>query len=198
MLKYFVKVKAKSYNVLCRLKKLLQQCFRISLRKYLQGAFNTLSHLPSWAKSFYHFHYFSATITSSSENDDRSGSSLEWSKDGSLRGSTRHGLAQSVRADTCSPVAEEDSSSATATQADTPSRSDQQPQPSTSAGALVPLHSPTNSPEGPLPYPSQTSSSLMMPRPNSVAGMCSWCLSVRHLDVLCVTGEAGVDLYVFP
>uniref|UniRef100_A0A3P8VWY2 Tetratricopeptide repeat, ankyrin repeat and coiled-coil containing 1 n=1 Tax=Cynoglossus semilaevis TaxID=244447 RepID=A0A3P8VWY2_CYNSE len=114
-----------------------------------------------------------ATITSSSENDDRSGSSLEWSKDGSLRGSTRHGLAQSVRADTCSPVAEEDSSSATATQADTPSRSDQQPQPSTSAGALVPLHSPTNSPEGPLPYPSQTSSSLMMPRPNSVAATSS-------------------------
>uniref|UniRef100_A0A8D3AJT3 Tetratricopeptide repeat, ankyrin repeat and coiled-coil containing 1 n=1 Tax=Scophthalmus maximus TaxID=52904 RepID=A0A8D3AJT3_SCOMX len=61
-----------------------------------------------------------ATITSSSENDDRSGSSLEWSKDGSLRGSTRHGLAQSVRADTCSPVAEEDSNSATATTADTP------------------------------------------------------------------------------
>lgn len=27
----------------------------------------------------------SATITSSSENDDRSGSSLEWNKDGSLR-----------------------------------------------------------------------------------------------------------------
>uniref|UniRef100_A0AAQ5Y0L3 Tetratricopeptide repeat, ankyrin repeat and coiled-coil containing 1b n=1 Tax=Amphiprion ocellaris TaxID=80972 RepID=A0AAQ5Y0L3_AMPOC len=75
-----------------------------------------------------------ATITSSSENDDRSGSSLEWSKDGSLRGSGRHGLAQSVRADTCSPVAEEDSSSATAT---------------------------------------PTSSSLMMPRPNSVAATSS-------------------------
>uniref|UniRef100_A0AAQ5YAT6 Tetratricopeptide repeat, ankyrin repeat and coiled-coil containing 1b n=1 Tax=Amphiprion ocellaris TaxID=80972 RepID=A0AAQ5YAT6_AMPOC len=80
-----------------------------------------------------------ATITSSSENDDRSGSSLEWSKDGSLRGSGRHGLAQSVRADTCSPVAEEDSSSAT----------------------------------GPIPYPPQTSSSLMMPRPNSVAATSS-------------------------
>uniref|UniRef100_A0A8D0A003 Tetratricopeptide repeat, ankyrin repeat and coiled-coil containing 1 n=1 Tax=Sander lucioperca TaxID=283035 RepID=A0A8D0A003_SANLU len=75
-----------------------------------------------------------ATITSSSENDDRSGSSLEWSKDGSLRGSGRHGLAQSVRADTCSPVAEEDSNSATAT---------------------------------------PTSSSLMMPRPNSVAATSS-------------------------
>uniref|UniRef100_A0A8C2XQ19 Tetratricopeptide repeat, ankyrin repeat and coiled-coil containing 1 n=1 Tax=Cyclopterus lumpus TaxID=8103 RepID=A0A8C2XQ19_CYCLU len=85
-----------------------------------------------------------ATITSSSENDDRSGSSLEWSKDGSLRGSGRHGLAQSVRADTCSPVAEEDSNS---------------PQ--------------SHSPEGPFPYSSQTSSSLMMPRPNSVAATSS-------------------------
>uniref|UniRef100_A0A673CPV7 Tetratricopeptide repeat, ankyrin repeat and coiled-coil containing 1b n=1 Tax=Sphaeramia orbicularis TaxID=375764 RepID=A0A673CPV7_9TELE len=82
-----------------------------------------------------------ATITSSSENDDRSGSSLEWSKDGSLRGSGRHGLAQSVRADTCSPVAEEDTNSATAT-------------------------------PGPVPYPTQTSS-LMMPRPNSVAATSS-------------------------
>uniref|UniRef100_A0A8C6PWQ7 Tetratricopeptide repeat, ankyrin repeat and coiled-coil containing 1 n=1 Tax=Nothobranchius furzeri TaxID=105023 RepID=A0A8C6PWQ7_NOTFU len=84
-----------------------------------------------------------ATITSSSENDDRSGSSLEWSKDGSLRSSGRHGLAQSVRADTCSPVVEEDSSSATTTPADTPQ------------------------------YPPPTSSSLMMPRPNSVAATSS-------------------------
>ncbi|XP_034742373.1 protein TANC1 isoform X6 [Etheostoma cragini] len=110
-----------------------------------------------------------ATITSSSENDDRSGSSLEWSKDGSLRGSGRHGLAQSVRADTCSPVAEEDSNSATATPADTPSRTDQ-PQSNTSAGTPQP---PSHSPEGPIPYPSQTSSSLMMPRPNSVAATSS-------------------------
>ncbi|XP_032385715.1 protein TANC1 isoform X6 [Etheostoma spectabile] len=110
-----------------------------------------------------------ATITSSSENDDRSGSSLEWSKDGSLRGSGRHGLAQSVRADTCSPVAEEDSNSATATPADTPSRTDQQ-QSNTSAGTP---QLPSHSPEGPIPYPSQTSSSLMMPRPNSVAATSS-------------------------
>uniref|UniRef100_A0A8C6Q0F4 Tetratricopeptide repeat, ankyrin repeat and coiled-coil containing 1 n=1 Tax=Nothobranchius furzeri TaxID=105023 RepID=A0A8C6Q0F4_NOTFU len=81
-----------------------------------------------------------ATITSSSENDDRSGSSLEWSKDGSLRSSGRHGLAQSVRADTCSPVVEEDSS---------------------------------HSPEVPSQYPPPTSSSLMMPRPNSVAATSS-------------------------
>lgn len=113
-----------------------------------------------------------ATITSSSENDDRSGSSLEWSKDGSLRGSGRHGLAQSVRADTCSPVAEEDSSSATATPADTPSRTDQQ-HPNISAGAPGPPHPSSHSPEGPIAYPPQTSASLMMPRPNSVAATSS-------------------------
>uniref|UniRef100_A0A3B3ZSK5 Uncharacterized protein n=1 Tax=Periophthalmus magnuspinnatus TaxID=409849 RepID=A0A3B3ZSK5_9GOBI len=78
-----------------------------------------------------------ATITSSSENDDRSGSSLEWSKDGSLRGSIRNGLGQSVRGETCSPVAEEDSNS-----------------------------------KGPVTYPAHTSS-LMMPRPNSVAATSS-------------------------
>uniref|UniRef100_A0A3P9JLG2 Tetratricopeptide repeat, ankyrin repeat and coiled-coil containing 1b n=1 Tax=Oryzias latipes TaxID=8090 RepID=A0A3P9JLG2_ORYLA len=86
-----------------------------------------------------------ATITSSSENDDRSGSSLEWSKDGSLRGNGRHGLAQCVRADTCSPVVEEDSSSAAA----------------------------SHTPEGANPYLPQTTSSLMMPRPNSVAATSS-------------------------
>ncbi|XP_056145596.1 protein TANC1 isoform X2 [Lampris incognitus] len=124
-----------------------------------------------------------ATITSSSENDDRSGSSLEWSKDGSLRGSGRHGLAPSVRADTCSPVAEEDSGSASATPADTPSRTDQQQQQSnTSAGAAAaatgPPQPPGHTPEGPVPYPAHTSSSsstssLMMPRPNSVAATSS-------------------------
>ncbi|XP_053296121.1 protein TANC1 [Pleuronectes platessa] len=108
-----------------------------------------------------------ATITSSSENDDRSGSSLEWSKDGSLRGSVRHGLAQSVRADTCSPVAEEDANGATATPADASSRTDQQQQPNLS-GPPQP-----HSPEGPIPYPPHTSSSLMMPRPNSVAATSS-------------------------
>ncbi|CAB1420766.1 unnamed protein product [Pleuronectes platessa] len=109
-----------------------------------------------------------ATITSSSENDDRSGSSLEWSKDGSLRGSVRHGLAQSVRADTCSPVAEEDANGATATPADASSRTDQQQQQPNLSGPPQP-----HSPEGPIPYPPHTSSSLMMPRPNSVAATSS-------------------------
>ncbi|KAF7215948.1 protein TANC1 isoform X3 [Nothobranchius furzeri] len=110
-----------------------------------------------------------ATITSSSENDDRSGSSLEWSKDGSLRSSGRHGLAQSVRADTCSPVVEEDSSSATTTPADTPSRTEHQQQPSHVPAPRPPGHSP----EVPSQYPPPTSSSLMMPRPNSVAATSS-------------------------
>nr|XP_020450345.1 protein TANC1 [Monopterus albus] len=115
-----------------------------------------------------------ATITSSSENDDRSGSSLEWSKDGSLRGSRHHGLAQSLRAETCSPVAEEDSNSATATPADTQSKTEQQQQQSNiSAGASGPLQPPSHSPEGPIPCPPQTTSSLMMPRPNSVAATSS-------------------------
>ncbi|KAJ4932901.1 hypothetical protein JOQ06_029739, partial [Pogonophryne albipinna] len=46
---------------------------------------------------------------------------------------------------------------------DTPSRTDQK-QSNTAAGAQKP---PSRSPEG--PYSSQTTSSLMMPRPNSVA-----------------------------
>uniref|UniRef100_A0A6Q2Z4D3 Tetratricopeptide repeat, ankyrin repeat and coiled-coil containing 1b n=1 Tax=Esox lucius TaxID=8010 RepID=A0A6Q2Z4D3_ESOLU len=95
-----------------------------------------------------------ATITSSSENDDRSGSSLEWSKDGSLRSSGHHGLAPSVRADTCSPVAEEDPTG------------------------------PSHPPEGPIPYPTaHTTSSLMMPRPNSVAATSSTKLEdLNYLD----------------
>ncbi|XP_037345045.2 protein TANC1 isoform X2 [Pungitius pungitius] len=113
-----------------------------------------------------------ATVTSSSENDDRSGSSLEWSKDGSLRASGRHGLAQSARADTCSPVAEEDSNSAAAAPADTPSRTDQQQQQQSGASAGEPQPQ-GYSPEGPFPYSSQMSSSLMMPRPNSVAATSS-------------------------
>lgn len=108
-----------------------------------------------------------ATITSSSENDDRSGSSLEWRKDGSLRGSVRNGLGQSARGDTCSPVAEEDSNNSTPH--DTPSRAE----PSVSTGGAGPSHPPNNhSPEGPVTYPAQTSS-LMMPRPNSVAATSS-------------------------
>ncbi|CAB1346684.1 unnamed protein product [Coregonus sp. 'balchen'] len=109
-----------------------------------------------------------ATITSSSENDDRSGSSLEWSKDGSLRSSGHHGLAPSVRVDTCSPVAEEDPSGPPETTA--PSRTEY-PTGSPAGAAGGAAAGPSHPPEGPVPYPTaHTSSSLMMPRPNSVAG----------------------------
>uniref|UniRef100_A0A3B3B8F8 Tetratricopeptide repeat, ankyrin repeat and coiled-coil containing 1b n=1 Tax=Oryzias melastigma TaxID=30732 RepID=A0A3B3B8F8_ORYME len=115
-----------------------------------------------------------ATITSSSENDDRSGSSLEWSKDGSLRGNGRHGLAQCVRADTCSPVVEEDSSSAAG--------ADHQLQ-KMSTGLTGPTQAQSHTPEGSGPYLPQTTSSLMMPRPNSVAATSSTKLEdLSYLD----------------
>lgn len=92
--------------------------------------------------------FISATITSSSENDDRSGSSLEWNKDGSLRLGVQKGVLHDRRADNCSPVAEEET---------TGSAESTLPKAESSAG------------DGPVPY-SQGSSSLIMPRPNSVAG----------------------------
>ncbi|XP_066544274.1 protein TANC1 isoform X2 [Amia ocellicauda] len=106
-----------------------------------------------------------ATITSSSENDDRSGSSLEWSKDGSLRDSGHHGIAHTPRVDGCSPVAEED----------TVSPAEAQPRAEAAAAA--------DPREGPLPYPHQSSSSFMMPRPNSVAATSSTKLEdLSYLD----------------
>ncbi|XP_015858624.1 protein TANC1 isoform X1 [Peromyscus maniculatus bairdii] len=102
-----------------------------------------------------------ATITSSSENDDRSGSSLEWSRDGSLRLGVQKGLLHDRRADNCSPVAEEET---------TGSAENEQPKAEPSAG------------DGPVPY-SQSSSSLIMPRPNSVAATSSTKLEdLSYLD----------------
>lgn len=92
------------------------------------------------------FPSFSATITSSSENDDRSGSSLEWSKDGSLRAGKHQGISRDRRTDNCSPVAEEEA---------------------IGSSENLPKEVPMG--EGPLPY-TQSSASLIMPRPNSVAG----------------------------
>lgn len=98
-----------------------------------------------------------ATITSSSEND---GSSLEWSKEGSVRITGHHALAPpTMRTETCSPVAEEevpytDVSGAIRNAA------------MATTGSVA---SGFNA-EGPVHYPMQNSSSLMMPRPNSVAG----------------------------
>ncbi|XP_075368397.1 protein TANC1 isoform X5 [Mycteria americana] len=100
-----------------------------------------------------------ATITSSSENDDRSGSSLEWSKDGSLRAGKHQGISHDRRTDNCSPVAEEEAVGSTEN---------------------LPKEVPTG--EGPVPY-AQSSGSLIMPRPNSVAATSSTKLEdLSYLD----------------
>ncbi|KAM5268267.1 protein TANC1 isoform 3-T7 [Hipposideros larvatus] len=102
-----------------------------------------------------------ATITSSSENDDRSGSSLEWNKDGSLRLGVQKGVLHDRRADNCSPVAEEE--------------------PTGSAESVLPKAE-ASAGDGPVPY-SQSSSSLIMPRPNSVAATSSTKLEdLSYLD----------------
>ncbi|XP_033612186.1 protein TANC1 isoform X7 [Fukomys damarensis] len=109
-----------------------------------------------------------ATITSSSENDDRSGSSLEWNKDGSLRLGIQKGVLHDRRADNCSPVAEEETTG--------PAESEL-PKAESSAG------------DGPVPY-SQSSSSLIMPRPNSVAATSSTKLE----DLSYLDGQRNVPL----
>ncbi|XP_063115697.1 protein TANC1 isoform X4 [Cavia porcellus] len=102
-----------------------------------------------------------ATITSSSENDDRSGSSLEWNKDGSLRLGIQKGVLHDRRADNCSPVAEEETTG--------PAESEL-------------LKAESSAGDGPVPY-SQSSSSLIMPRPNSVAATSSTKLEdLSYLD----------------
>uniref|UniRef100_A0A674GP59 Tetratricopeptide repeat, ankyrin repeat and coiled-coil containing 1 n=1 Tax=Taeniopygia guttata TaxID=59729 RepID=A0A674GP59_TAEGU len=100
-----------------------------------------------------------ATITSSSENDDRSGSSLEWSKDGSLRAGKHQGISHDRRTDNCSPVAEEEA---------------------IGSSENLPKEVPMG--EGPLPY-TQSSASVIMPRPNSVAATSSTKLEdLSYLD----------------
>lgn len=91
-------------------------------------------------------------MTSSSENEERCGSSLEWGKDGggsgggggTVRDSSHHAPPPAA------PVAVGDSSVP----------SDAQPQPRTATAAPSPS-------DGLAPY---HSTSLVMPRPNSVAG----------------------------
>ncbi|KAG9477227.1 hypothetical protein GDO78_002557 [Eleutherodactylus coqui] len=102
-----------------------------------------------------------ATITSSSENDDRSGSSLEWSKDGSLRTGGHPGIIHERRTDNCSPVVEEETCI---------------------AGENLPKVDPSTG-EGPVSY-MQNSNSLVMQRPNSVAATSSTKLEdLSYLDV---------------
>ncbi|XP_075685432.1 protein TANC1 isoform X2 [Rhinoderma darwinii] len=102
-----------------------------------------------------------ATITSSSENDDRSGSSLEWSKDGSMRTGGHPGIIHERRTDNCSPVVEEET-----------------------CGAIENLPKTDSSTvEGPVSY-MQNCSSLVMQRPNSVAATSSTKLEdLSYLDV---------------
>ncbi|NXH11485.1 TANC1 protein, partial [Bucco capensis] len=100
-----------------------------------------------------------ATVTSSSENDDRSGSSLEWSKEGSLSTGKHQGVSHDRRTDNCSPVAEEEA---------------------VGSAENLPKEVPTG--EGPAPY-AQSSGSLLMPRPNSVAATSSTKLEdLSYLD----------------
>ncbi|KAI1898267.1 hypothetical protein AGOR_G00070570 [Albula goreensis] len=108
-----------------------------------------------------------ATITSSSENDDRSGSSLEWSRDGGLSDGQNHGLVRSPRMETCSPVAEEDS----------PGPPESPPGIGSSDKTTAPLT------QGPLPHPVQNPSGPVMPRPNSVAATsCTKLEDLSYLD----------------
>lgn len=100
-----------------------------------------------------------ATITSSSEND---GSSLEWSKEGNVRITGHHALAPpTMRTETCYPVAEEEVPNSY-TEVTGAIRH-------AATAATGSVASGFNA-EGPVHYPTQNSSSLMMPRPNSVAG----------------------------
>ncbi|XP_026530344.1 protein TANC1-like isoform X1 [Notechis scutatus] len=99
------------------------------------------------------------TVTSSSENDDRSGSSLEWSKEGNLRTGVHQGIIDR-RTDNCSPVAEEETT--------------ESPESSSKVEA--------SSGDGPITY-IQNCGSLGMPRPNSVAATSSTKLEdLSYLD----------------
>ncbi|XP_053483116.1 protein TANC1 isoform X2 [Ictalurus furcatus] len=111
-----------------------------------------------------------ATITSSSEND---GSSLEWSKEGSVRITGHHVLAPpTMRTETCSPVAEEEVPTSY-TEASGAIRN------AATAGSVASGYNA----DGPVHYPTHNSSSLMMPRPNSVAATSSTKLEdLSYLD----------------
>lgn len=88
-----------------------------------------------------------ATVTSSSENEERCGSSLEWAKDGGagVRGESGR---------SCIPITPEESTVS----------GEAQPRTSSTGGGAPVVTSPV---DGPITY---HSASLVMPRPNSVAG----------------------------
>ncbi|KAG5852551.1 hypothetical protein ANANG_G00063620 [Anguilla anguilla] len=108
-----------------------------------------------------------ATVTSSSENDERGGSSLERSRDGGLSDRRRHGPAHAARTEACSPSPRRTPGAA-------------EPPPGGVDAAPEMAHSPT---EGPLPYATHNSSGLAMPRPNSVAATsCTKLEDLSYLD----------------
>ncbi|XP_051997294.1 protein TANC1-like isoform X2 [Xyrauchen texanus] len=105
-----------------------------------------------------------ATVTSSSENDERCGSSLEWAKDGSvgLRGESGYGSHPP-----CTSFTQEEPAISSKDQANTDTTG--------GAGSIG-----TSSVDGPIMY---HSTSLIMPRPNSVAATSSTKLEeLRYLD----------------
>ncbi|XP_051569179.1 protein TANC1-like isoform X1 [Myxocyprinus asiaticus] len=105
-----------------------------------------------------------ATVTSSSENEERCGSSLEWAKDGSvgLRGESGHGSHPP-----CTTVTQEEPAVSSKDQESTGTTG--------GAGSIV-----TSPVDGPITY---HSTSLIMPRPNSVAATSSTKLEeLRYLD----------------
>ncbi|XP_024299777.1 protein TANC1-like isoform X2 [Oncorhynchus tshawytscha] len=98
-----------------------------------------------------------ATITSSPENEDRGGSTLDLSKDGSWRGAGRGGH----QGDSCPPVAKDD----------LPGPSEAPPR-----SEITILEAPRTPPPAKRPFPQRhthSTSSLVMPRPNSVAATSS-------------------------
>uniref|UniRef100_A0A4W5RS63 Tetratricopeptide repeat, ankyrin repeat and coiled-coil containing 1a n=1 Tax=Hucho hucho TaxID=62062 RepID=A0A4W5RS63_9TELE len=108
-----------------------------------------------------------ATITSSSENEDRGGSTLDLSKDGSRRGAGHGGH----RGDYCPPVAKDD----------LPGPSEAPPR-----SEITILGEPRTPPPAKRPLPQRhthSTSSLVMPRPNSVAATSSTKLEdLTYLD----------------
>lgn len=98
-----------------------------------------------------------ATVTSSSENEERCGSSLEWGKDGggTVRDSSHHAAPPPPP-----PLPPPPPPSAPVAIGDSSAPSEAQSQPRTAPAAPSPS-------DGPEPY---HSTSLVLPRPNSVAG----------------------------
>ncbi|XP_030637029.1 LOW QUALITY PROTEIN: protein TANC1 [Chanos chanos] len=114
-----------------------------------------------------------ATVTSSSENEERGGSSLEWAKGGGSGGVNGSGKECDDRGPSpCATVAKEDPPSAPA---------EALPQSDASTGTTPPTTTQTTPPaDCPVTY---HSASLVMPRPNSVAATSSTKLEdLRYLD----------------